>query len=90
MSDAKRILCLDFDGVLHSYTSGWQGSRNILDPPVDGELKFLEQNWRGFQLCIFSSRSHYFGGRWAMKKMAATSRRSVLRNAESFANRIFR
>ena len=35
------ILAIDFDGVLHSYSSGWKGSRNIPDPPVDGAIEWL-------------------------------------------------
>lgn len=30
------ILCLDFDGVCHSYTSGWKGAAVIPDPAVPG------------------------------------------------------
>lgn len=37
----KPILCVDFDGVIHSYTSGWQGETIIADPPVKGALKWL-------------------------------------------------
>ena len=64
----KPILCLDFDGVLHSYGSGWQGARNIPDPPVAGALKFLVTAMQSFQVAIYSSRSHQFGGRRAMKR----------------------
>ena len=64
----KRILVLDFDGVIHSYTSGWQGARVIPDPPVRGALEFLVGAIREFDVSILSSRSHQWGGRRAMKR----------------------
>ena len=41
MPKSKPILCLDFDGVPHSYTSGWKGVDIIPDPPVPGAMQFL-------------------------------------------------
>lgn len=64
----KPILCLDFDGVLHSYTSGWKGARNIPDPPVPGALEFVVGAITRFRVCILSSRSHQWGGRRAMQQ----------------------
>lgn len=64
----KPILCLDFDGVIHSYTSGWQGSGVANDPPVPGALAFLEEAAKHFRLAIYSSRSKSFSGRRAMKR----------------------
>jgi hypothetical protein len=64
----KPIICLDFDGVVHSYTSGWKGPRTILDAPMPGALKFIATMSEYYEIHIFSSRSHYFGGRRAMKK----------------------
>ena len=64
----KKILCLDFDGVIHSYSSGWKGATEIPDPPVPGAMKFLCRAVRHFKVCIFSSRSNQRGGRKAMKK----------------------
>lgn len=63
----KPILCLDFDGVLHSYTSGWKGADVIPDPPVEGAREFLLQALAHFQVAIFSSRSNQPGGRAAME-----------------------
>ena len=64
----KPILCLDFDGVIHSYTSGWKGARNIPDPPVDGALDFIiDAMLEGFDVVIHSSRARYFGGISAMR-----------------------
>ena len=56
MTDRERkpILCLDFDGVCHSYISGWQGAGVIPDPPVDGMWEFLETAIGVFEVDIFS------------------------------------
>lgn len=61
------ILCVDFDGVIHSYTSGWQGADVITDPPVDGALKFLLDASEHFTVAIYSSRSGQPGGIEAMR-----------------------
>lgn len=73
------ILSIDFDGVLHSYVSGWNGARKIPDPPVPGAIAWLKSlvwdqrlpfapRHSGFDVCIFSSRSRYLGGRTAMRR----------------------
>jgi hypothetical protein len=41
MSNFNPIICVDFDGVIHSYTSGWQGIDEINDPPVPGAIEWL-------------------------------------------------
>jgi len=64
----KPILCVDFDGVIHSYTSGWKGPRLIPDPPVEGAIEFLIEAQQVFSVAIYSSRSRYFLGRRAMKQ----------------------
>jgi len=63
----KPILCLDFDGVCHSYTSGWKGAAVIPDPPVLGLWEFLAAACYEFEVDIFSSRSNQPGGIVAMK-----------------------
>ncbi len=60
------ILCLDFDGVCHSYTSGWKGADVIPDPAVEGLFEFLESVKDHFDVQVFSSRTHQKGGVEAM------------------------
>jgi hypothetical protein len=68
----KPILSVDFDGVIHSYTSGWKGVANIPDPPVPGAIPWLLNMLdAGFDVAIFSSRSKSLFGRWAMKRWLA-------------------
>lgn len=64
----KPILCLDFDGVLHSYVSGWKGADVIPDPPVAGALEFIREAAFHFKVAIYSSRSGQPGGIEAMKR----------------------
>lgn len=63
----RAILCLDFDGVLHSYTSGWQGPEVIPDPPVPGAIEFLKDAVQHFDVHVFSSRSSWDNGISAMQ-----------------------
>lgn len=62
----KPILCLDFDGVIHSYSSGWKGVDKIPDPPVPGIFEWLEAALIYFEVHVYSSRSISPGGRKAM------------------------
>lgn len=64
---SKPILCLDFDGVIHSYTSGWQGPSTISDPPVPGAMAFIIEALKHFAVAIYSSRSGQAFGIRAMK-----------------------
>lgn len=65
----RPTLCLDFDGVIHSYTSGWKGVGNIPDPPVTGAFKFIQEAQdSGWTVAIYSTRSSSLTGRWAMKR----------------------
>jgi len=64
---SKPILCLDFDGVIHSYASGWKGADVIPDPPVEGAIAFMLNALHHFDIVIFSSRSNQSGGLRAMQ-----------------------
>lgn len=62
----KPILCIDFDGVIHQYTSGWGGEEEIPDPVVPGFFEWAMQAQAHFRLVIYSSRSRTMEGRLAM------------------------
>ena len=64
-----KTICMDFDGVIHSYTSGWKGADVIPDPPVPGAAEFmiwgLEQ---GFEMVVSSARCEHELGAWAIEE----------------------
>lgn len=74
------IICVDFDGVIHSYASGWKGADVIPDPPVDGAIEWLiahlpvpdalgmAPEYAGPIPVIYSARSAQRGGIAAMKQ----------------------
>lgn len=47
----QKTVAVDFDGVLHSYTSGGKGVDQIPDAPIAGAFDFLEAlHRRGFRI----------------------------------------
>ena len=64
----KKTLCVDFDGVIHSYKSKWVDAHTILDEPVPGAFTWLEAmlDSEDFEVCIYSSRSREPGACAAM------------------------
>lgn len=62
-----KTISVDFDGVIHSYTSGWKGAHVVSDPPVEGALNFLVVATLHFKVVIFSARNTQSGGVEAMK-----------------------
>ena len=77
LRDRKPILCLDFDGVCHQYTSGWKGADVCPDPPVLGLYEFLREAVEHFEVNIFSSRSGMDGGIQAMVAWLYANRPNV-------------
>ncbi len=54
-----KTICLDFDGVIHSFITPWSSSDIIPDPPVPGAFNFIRfALMDGFTVYICSCRFH--------------------------------
>jgi len=72
-AENKKTVCLDFDGVIHSYKSGWKGIDETPDEPVEGIENFIKELYdNNYNICIFSSRSKEEVGINAMKNYVAS------------------
>ena len=64
-----KTVVFDFDGVIHSYTSGWKGETVISDPPVVGiENVLKELDRKGYEIVIVSTRCSSYNGMKAVSE----------------------
>lgn len=56
-------IAVDFDGVIHSYSRGWQDG-SIYDPPMDGALDGLRALMKEHPVFIFTSRNTAHVAAW--------------------------
>lgn len=69
MAEYIRTICFDFDGVIHSYISGWQGAENIPDAPVKGIKEVIDKlRGTGNRVVVQSSRAQTEVGKQAITK----------------------
>ena len=52
----KQTVVFDFDGVIHSYTSGWKGATIIPDPPVPGIKEAIDEIRKLYHVVVVSTR----------------------------------
>jgi hypothetical protein len=64
---ARRTVCLDFDGVIHSYRSGWCGAEVIPDPPIHGTQQAIARLRKRYRVVIHSARCASEAGYEAVK-----------------------
>ncbi len=65
--EKRRTICLDFDGVIHSYRSGWCGVDNIPDPPIHGTARSIERLRQDYYVVVNSARCSSKAGRDAIE-----------------------
>ena len=56
LQPARRTICLDFDGVIHSYRSGWCGAEVIPDAPIHGTQEAIARLRKRYRVVVHSAR----------------------------------
>lgn len=69
----QKTVLIDFDGVIHSYISGWKGYNIACDPPVEG-IKEAIQGIReaGFKVVVYSTRCKEEDGKETIRNYLKT------------------
>ena len=54
----SKVIAVDFDGVIHEYSHGWQKGA-IYDPPIKGSLRALKKLMdKGYDIVVFTAREN--------------------------------
>lgn len=62
----RYTVCVDFDGVLHSYVTPWQAAHICPDPPVEGAIEWLNEIIEEFDVVVHTTRGDQPGGNAAV------------------------
>jgi hypothetical protein len=63
----KKTVVFDFDGVIHSYVSGWKGVDVIPDPPNEDVILVINSlRAKGYEVLVVSTRCSDPSGREAI------------------------
>jgi hypothetical protein len=81
----KPIICIDFDGVIHSYEHGWQNGE-IYGTATPGFFRWAIKAKDHFKLVIYSSRSKTPEGRQAMHEAVGKWSIDAIHNGEVAEN----
>jgi hypothetical protein len=63
----QRTVCIDFDRVIHSYRSGWQGHEVIADPPIHRSKEAIAVLRKTYRVVVHSARCNTLEGRMAIQ-----------------------
>lgn len=63
LEQTKKTVAIDFDGVLHPYTAGWQGPEPTDEPPTLDTTRALMGLNREWRIVVFSTRAAHPDGR---------------------------
>ena len=58
-----RSVAVDFDGVIHTYSEGWQDG-SIYDPPMLGAIEGLHKLMEFFAVFVHTTRQPYPVAQW--------------------------
>lgn len=62
----RKVVAIDFDGVIHRHVAPWTVPHEINDGPVEGVFDFLGQVICEFDIAVFSARAADSQARWAI------------------------
>lgn len=65
MSNFKKIILVDLDGVLNTYTGEF--NENFIPPIKDGALEFIKNLSTDYKVIIFTSRNLLLTSEWIIK-----------------------
>lgn len=67
MARRRPNICVEFDSVIHSYTSGWKGTKIVADDPMPGAIEWLVDIQPDAIVNILSPRYRSEGGKEAVQ-----------------------